>query len=63
MNQLLLIVTIAEREVGICDAEVNSVIALDGVTPVPRAPDYIPGLTALRSRVSAAAARSVSDRC
>ncbi|MEO1922865.1 MAG: chemotaxis protein CheW [Sphingomonadaceae bacterium] len=50
MNQLLLIVTIADREVGICAAEVNSVIALDGVTPVPRAPDYIPGLTALRSR-------------
>lgn len=50
MNELLLIVTIAGREVGICAAEVNSVIALDAVTPVPRAPDYIPGLTALRSR-------------
>lgn len=50
MNELLLIVTIADREVGICAAEVNSVIALDAVTPVPRVPDYIPGLTALRSR-------------
>lgn len=50
MNELLLIVTIAEREVGICAAEVNSVIALDAVTPVPRVPDYVPGLTALRSR-------------
>lgn len=50
MNELLLIVTIASRKVGIRAAEVNSVIALTNVTPVPRVPDYIPGLTALRSR-------------
>ena len=50
MNELLLIVTVAGRKVGIRAAEVNSVIALDNVTPVPRVPDYIPGLTALRSR-------------
>ena len=50
MSDLLLIVTIADRKVGIRAAEVNSVIALDNVTPVPRVPDYIPGLTALRSR-------------
>ncbi|MXP11151.1 chemotaxis protein CheW [Pseudoblastomonas halimionae] len=50
MSDLLLIVTIANRKVGIRAAEVNSVIALDNVTPVPRVPDYIPGLTALRSR-------------
>lgn len=50
MSELLLIVRIAGRQVGIRASEVNSVIVLDSITPVPRVPDYIPGLTALRSR-------------
>ncbi len=50
MTELLLIATIADRKVGIRATAVNSVIALDNVTPVPRVPDHIPGLTALRSR-------------
>lgn len=50
MSELLLIVRIAGRQVGIRASEVHSVILLDNITPVPRVPDYIPGLTALRSR-------------
>lgn len=51
MNRLLLVVTIAGRRIALKAGEVNSVIELDSVTPVPRAPVHVAGLSALRSRV------------
>lgn len=50
MNELLLVVTIGGRRVAIKASEVESVIELDTMTPVPRAPAFIAGLAALRSR-------------
>ena len=51
MNELLLIVTIAGQRVALRAREVQSVIELEGLTPVPRAPGHVAGLSALRSRV------------
>ena len=51
MNQLLLIVTIAGSRVAIPAAAVESVVELDALIPVPRAPPHVAGLSALRSRV------------
>lgn len=51
MNELLLIVTIAGQRVALLAAEVQSVIEIGALTPVPRAPRHIAGLSALRSRV------------
>lgn len=49
MNELLLIARIAGRRVGIRATEVNSVVELDSLTPIPRTPDFILGLAPLRS--------------
>ena len=51
MNQLLLIVTIAGSRVALPAAEVESVVELDTLIAVPRAPAHLAGLSALRSRV------------
>lgn len=51
MNELLLIATIAGERVALPAAAVESVIELDALIPVPRAPDHVAGLSALRSRV------------
>lgn len=51
MNELLLIVSIASSRVALPAASVESVIELEALTPVPRAPSHIAGLSALRSRV------------
>jgi purine-binding chemotaxis protein CheW len=51
MNELLLIVTIAGSRVALPAAAVESVIELDALIPVPRAPGHVAGLSALRSRV------------
>ena len=51
MNELLLIVTIAGERVAFPAAAVESVVELDTLIPVPRAPPHIAGLSALRSRV------------
>ena len=51
MNELLLIVSIAENRVALPAAAVESVVELDALIPVPRAPDHLAGLSALRSRV------------
>lgn len=50
MNQLMLMCLIADRRAAIPAAEVNSVIEIDAITPIPGTPDYIAGLTALRSQ-------------
>ena len=51
MNELLLIVTIAGSRVALPAAAVESVVELDTLIPVPRAPAHVAGLSALRSRV------------
>ena len=51
MNPLLLIVTIAGGRVALPAAAVESVVELEALIPVPRAPGHVAGLSALRSRV------------
>ena len=50
MNEMLLVVMLAGRRAALPDIEVNSVIELAEVTPVPRAAGHVTGLAALRSR-------------
>ena len=51
MNELLLIVRLAGDRVAFQAASVESVVELDTLISVPRAPAHIAGLSALRSRV------------
>ena len=51
MSPLLLLVTIAGRKVALRAGDVQSVIELEVLTPVPCAPVHVAGLSALRSRV------------
>ncbi|TFI59307.1 chemotaxis protein CheW [Sphingomonas parva] len=51
MAELLLIVTLAGEQVAVLASEVESVVEVEGLTPVPRAGGHVAGLTALRSRV------------
>ena len=51
MNELLLIVSIAGSRVALPAAAVESVVELESLIPVPRAPMHVAGLSALRSRV------------
>lgn len=50
MNELYLIVGIAGEKVAFRASDVQSVVEIDAITPAPRAPAYIAGLAALRSR-------------
>lgn len=50
MNQLLLMCLIAGRRAAIPTDRVLSVIEIEAVTPIPATPDFIVGLTALRSQ-------------
>lgn len=51
MSDLLLVAGLGGRRVALRAAEIQSVIELDVLTPVPGAPPHIAGLSALRSRV------------
>ena len=50
MTQLLLMCLIAGRRAAIPTSRVLSVIEIEAVTPIPLTPDFIVGLTALRSQ-------------
>jgi purine-binding chemotaxis protein CheW len=50
MSELLVIIQIAGRRCALGAHDVKSVIELGSITPVPRAPDFITGITALRSQ-------------
>ena len=50
MSELYLIVGLCGEKVAFRAAEVQSVIELGKITPVPRAPAFVAGLAALRSR-------------
>jgi purine-binding chemotaxis protein CheW len=49
-DQALLLVSIGGELAGIDAAIIRSVVELEAITPVPRAPEHIAGLAALRSR-------------
>jgi purine-binding chemotaxis protein CheW len=51
MTELILIVTIAGERIAIPAADVESVVELEALIPVPRAAAHVAGLAALRSRV------------
>ncbi len=51
MTNLLLISRIAGERVAILADDVESVVEIEGLTPIPRAAGHVAGLTALRSRV------------
>jgi purine-binding chemotaxis protein CheW len=51
MSELLLIATIAGERVAIPAADVESVVEIEAITPVPRSPGHVFGLASLRSRV------------
>ncbi len=50
MNDLMVMVDIAGRRCALYAHDVSSVIELGDVTPVPRTPDFIAGITAMRSQ-------------
>ena len=50
-ERLLLVASIAGSRVALPAADVESVIELDALIPVPCAPPHVAGLSALRSRV------------
>ena len=50
VNNLLVIAQIAGRRCALSALDVKSVIELGAVTPIPRTPDHIAGITALRSQ-------------
>ena len=49
-NHLLVMAQIAGRRCALSALDVKSVIELGAITPVPRAPDHIAGIAALRSQ-------------
>ena len=51
MSELLLIATIAGQRVAIAGVDVESVVDIEAVTPVPRSALHVAGLAAIRSRV------------
>lgn len=50
MTELLLVITIGGRRAAVRASEVQSVIELEAMTPIPRAPAFVMGMAALRSR-------------
>lgn len=50
MSEMLLVIMLAGRRAALPAVQVNSVIELGEVTPVPRSPAHVAGLAALRSR-------------
>lgn len=50
MNDLLVMAQIAGRRCALRAGDVKSVIELGAITPVPKSPDFIAGITALRSQ-------------
>lgn len=50
MNSLLVMALIAGRRCAFLAPEVQSVIEIGTITPIPRTPDFISGLTAMRSQ-------------
>lgn len=67
MNELLVMCTIAGCRAAIPALAVQSVIEVDEITPIPGTPEFICGLTALRSQaltvIDCALALGLDDGC
>lgn len=50
MNDLLVMALIAGRRCGMSAHDVQSVIEIGTIAPVPRSPDHVAGITAMRSQ-------------
>ncbi|MFB0612710.1 chemotaxis protein CheW [Aurantiacibacter poecillastricola] len=50
MSEPVLLVTVAGERVAFPAGAITTVVELEKVTPVPRAPSHVSGITALRSR-------------
>jgi purine-binding chemotaxis protein CheW len=50
MNMSVVLVQLAGQRIALPSLQVDAVIEIDKITPVPGAPPYIAGLTSLRSR-------------
>lgn len=50
MSDVVILTTIAGRPCAFHASEVETVIEIDGITAIPRAPPHVIGLTALRSQ-------------
>ena len=50
MNERVLIAYVAGQRIALPASQAHSVIEIDSIAPVPRAPAYVKGITALRSR-------------
>jgi purine-binding chemotaxis protein CheW len=63
MAELYLVVRMAGERVALRASEVESVVEIETLTPVPGAPAHVAGLAALRSRVLTVvdAARAIGD--
>jgi purine-binding chemotaxis protein CheW len=65
MNVLVLLCTLGGRRAALPTDAVHSVVELDGVTAIPRAPAFVLGLSALRSHtltvIDAAAALGIAS--
>lgn len=66
MNQLVLLFTLGGRRAALRTDFVHSVVEIDALTPIPQAPAFVLGLSALRSHtltvVDAAAALGIPSR-
>ncbi|WP_057884515.1 chemotaxis protein CheW [Tsuneonella troitsensis] len=66
MSELVLVFTLNGRRAALPTDFVHSVVELDGVTPIPHAPRFVMGLSALRSHsltvIDAAAALGIVSR-
>jgi purine-binding chemotaxis protein CheW len=66
MNQLVLLFTLGGRRAALRTDFVHSVVELDALTPIPQAPAFVLGLSALRSHtltvVDAAAALGIASQ-
>ncbi|APE27403.1 chemotaxis protein CheW [Aurantiacibacter gangjinensis] len=50
MNDPILIASLAGRRVALIAREIESIVEIERITPVPRAPDHVEGLSTLRSQ-------------
>lgn len=51
MSQLYLVIRLGGEQVALAAADVESVVEIETLTPIPRAAPHVRGLSALRSRV------------
>ena len=50
MSNMLIMAEIAGRHCAFRASEVDTIVEIENITPIPRAPKFLVGLTALRSR-------------